>query len=154
MIHFRKANKSDEYKIKHLIKDILDAYEIYVNRSEIDEDLSDIEKYYFNNNGWFEILEDENQLLGSYGIYKIDNTTCELRKMYLSENLRGKGFGKQMMNKAIQKASELGYSTMILETNKQLDKAVGLYRKCGFEPYTPSHFIDCCDFAMKREIKV
>ncbi len=152
MLHFRKANKDDEYQIKCLIKNILDDYKIFVDRNKIDEDLSDIEAYYFNQNGWFEILEDETHLLGSYGIFKIDKDTCELRKMYLSKHLRGKGLGKQMMNNAIDKAAELGYSFMILETNKLLDKAIGLYERYGFKPYIPSHFVACCDFAMKLKI--
>jgi ribosomal protein S18 acetylase RimI-like enzyme len=57
-----------------------------------------------------------------------------------------------MMIDAISKAESLGYTEIILETNKLLDKAITLYKKFGFEPYIPNHLSDRCDFAMKKNM--
>ncbi len=150
MICLRKARKEDEFKILDIVKTVLSDYGLKTNPQETDKDLSDIKNYYFDKNGWFAVLENENEIIGSYGIIQINGETCELRKMYLLTRFQGKGLGKLMLEDALKKAGELGYSKMILETNILLDKAIALYSKYGFVQYNPGHFSDRCDFAMKK----
>ncbi len=152
MFNLRKANKGDESKIIDLVKSVLSDYGLKTNPQETDKDLSDIENYYFSKNGWFAVLEKESEIISSYGIFKIDEKTCELRKMYLLNNYQGKGLGKLMMEDAFKKTGELGYSVIVLETNKLLDKAITLYGKYGFVQYNPNHLSDRCDFAMRKEL--
>lgn len=152
MFNLRKANKEDEPKIMDLVESVLGDYGLKTNPLETDKDLSDLENYYFNKNGWFAVIEKENEIIGSYGIFQIDRKTCELRKMYLLKNYQGKGLGKLMMEDAFNKAKERGYSEIVLETNKLLDKALSLYVKYGFVQYNPSHLSDRCDFAMRKEL--
>jgi len=152
MFNLRKASKGDESQIMDLVKLVLLDYGLKTNPYETDRDLSDLEYYYYNNDGWFAVIEKNNEIIGSYGIFKIDKQTCELRKMYLLKNYQGQGLGKLMMDDALKKAKELGYSVIVLETNKLLDKAISLYDKYGFVEYKPSHLSDRCDFAMKKEV--
>jgi putative acetyltransferase len=152
MLNLRKANIEDESKIMDLVKSVLSDYGLKTNPRETDKDLSDLNANYFNKNGWFAVIEKENEIIGSYGIFKIDIKTCELRKMYLLNNYQGQGLGRLMMEDALKKARELGYSEIVLETNKLLDKAINLYGKYGFVQYKPSHLSDRCDFAMRKEL--
>ena len=149
MCELRKAKQGEEKIIFQIVETVLAAYGISTNAAETDKDLSDLEKFYFKNKGWFDVLIDNEQIIGSYGVFKIDEKVCELRKMYLLPAYQGKGLGKLMMNAALEKARELGYIEMILESNKLLDKALGLYEKYGFKKYVPEHFSDRCDLAMK-----
>ena len=152
MTNLRKAKKVDESKIMDLVKSVLSDYGLKTNPQETDKDLSDLKNYYFSKNGWFAVLEKEWEIIGSYGIFKIDEKTCELRKMYLLKNFQGKGLGKLIREDALKKARELGYSVIVLETNKLLDRAIALYSKYGFVQYIPNHFSDRCDFAMRKEL--
>lgn len=152
MFNLRKANKVDESKIMDLVNSVLSDYGLKTNPQETDKDLSDIENYYFSKNGWFAVIEKESEIIGSYGIFKIDEKTCELRKMYLLNNYQGKGLGKLMMEDALKKTRELGYSVIVLETNNLLDKAITLYSKYGFVQYNPNHLSDRCNFAMRKEL--
>lgn len=151
MYNLRKANKGDESEILRVVKSVLSDYGLKTNPDETDKDLSDLENFYFNNNGWFVVIENDNEIIGSYGIFKIDEKTCELRKMYLLKDYQGQGLGKLLMDNAIKKAKELGYSVMILESNKLLNKAISMYEKYGFVQYKPSHLSDRCDFAMRKK---
>lgn len=153
MFNLRKASKGDESQIIDLINLVLFDYRLKTNPHETDRDLSDLEYYYYSNNGWFAVIEKNNKIIGSYGIFKIDKQTCELRKMYLLKNYQGQGLGKLMMDDALKKAKELGYSVIVLETNKLLDKAISLYDKYRFVEYKPTHLSDRCDFAMKKELR-
>lgn len=152
MFNLRKANKGDESKIMDLVKSVLSDYGLKTNSNETDKDLSDLENYYYSRNGWFAVIEKDNEIIGSYGIFKIDEKTCELRKMYLLVNYQGQGLGRLMMDDALKRARELGYSEIVLETNKLLDKAISLYVKYEFVQYSSCHFSDRCDFAMRKKL--
>ncbi|MEP7239060.1 MAG: GNAT family N-acetyltransferase [Ferruginibacter sp.] len=74
-------------------------------------------------------------ILGGGGIYPTKNLeagTCELVKLYLSANARGKGVGKLLMEKCIAAARELGYKKIYLETMPELTVAIPMYEKFGF----------------------
>ncbi|MDX9883732.1 MAG: GNAT family N-acetyltransferase [Prolixibacteraceae bacterium] len=103
MLNLRKAKQEDGAKIMDLVKSVLSDYGLKTNPYETDKDLSDLEDYYFNKNGWFAVIEKENEIIGSYGIFKIDRKTCELRKMYLLNSYQGQGLGKLMMEDAFKK---------------------------------------------------
>ena len=149
---FRNPREEDQGEILNLVKRVLEDYGLDINPSETDKDLSDIAHNYFGRNGLFEIIEEDGEIVGSYGVYPVSPDVCELRKMYLLPGFQGRGLGKLMMERAISKSRELGYATMVLETNKKLNKAVGLYEKYGFVEYTPAHLSDRCDLAMKRDL--
>lgn len=80
------------------------------------------------------------EVIGGSGIYPTNNLpkdTCELVKLYLNKNGRGKGIGKILMNKCIESAKELGYKKMYLETMPELTIAIPMYEKLGFT-YLPA----------------
>lgn len=151
--NFRKARAGDEPALLELVGAALGPYGLVIDPDGTDLDLSNLESFYFSKNGWFEVIELEGKIIGSYGLLKVSGSTCELRKMYLYPEHQGKGLGRKMMDKALVKAKELGYTEMTLETNSVLDKAIRLYEKYGFRQYHPEHIVDRCDMAMKIQIE-
>jgi putative acetyltransferase len=149
---FRKARTGDEPALLDLVGASLGPYGLVIDPDGTDLDLTNLESYYFNNNGWFEVIEGESKIIGSYGLLKVSESTCELRKMYLYPKHQGKGLGRKMMDKALAKAKKLGYSEMTLETNSVLDKAIQMYKQYGFQQYHPEHIVDRCDMAMRIRI--
>ncbi len=142
----RKAQIEDQKHLLPLITRVLATYDLAIDPNSTDKDLFDLDAFYFANRGWFAVMEyREKEIIGSYGLHRKDQHQCELRKMYLDPAHQGKGLGRLMMVDAIKKARELGYSTMILETNRKLQKAINLYKKFGFTDYAPSHLSDRCD---------
>lgn len=147
----RKASNADAPEIKGLVFSVLQSYGLQPDPSHTDADLDDIERCYFQARGWFAVLVDGADIIGSYGLCLVDDATCELRKMYLNPQYRGKGYGKQLLEDALAKAAELGYKTVTLETASVLREAIALYLKYGFEPYAATHLSPRCDQAyMKR----
>ena len=152
MHNLRKAKTGEEGKILCLVKKVLSDYGLKINPEETDKDLSDLDNFYFDNKGWFAVIDHGNEIIGSYGIFRVSEKVCELRKMYLLPEYQGMGLGRLMMEDAIHQAKTLDYAEIILETNKLLDKAIHLYKKYGFEEYNPSHLSDRCNYAMRKEI--
>ncbi|WP_055397583.1 GNAT family N-acetyltransferase [Flagellimonas eckloniae] len=83
---------------------------------------------------------DENLPLGCFGIRVLEDSICELKRMFLKKEARGLGLGKQMLEKAIEAAKELGYQKMRLDTLPTMNAAIGLYKKVGFYEIEPYRF--------------
>ena len=147
----RKARAGDETEVLKLVKEALEPYGLELNPMEEDLDITDIPKYYMENDGDFEVIEFKGNIIGSYGIYKLDSETCELRKMYLNKNFQGMGLGNIMIENSFKIAKALGYSRIILQTNSLLYKATKLYKKYGFEEIQ-EEVCERCDLAMFRDI--
>ena len=150
----RSATHSDEEEIEQLVFDVLRDYGLKPDPKTTDADLADIEKYYMKNGGCFDVLEDsEGKIIGTVGLYSMKNGMCELRKMYLHPNYRGRGMGKKLLEHAIKRAEELGFVSIVLETATVLKEAISLYEKYGFEPYPTDHLSERCDQAFIKILK-
>ena len=135
-----------------LVKEVLTIYGLETNPEITDKDIGDIQRNYIDSKGYFALLEDKGSVVGSYGILRLSDNVCELRKMYLKREYQGTGLGKLMMEDALIKAKGLGFKKMVLETNSVLKEAIGLYRKYGFKNFVPEHLSDRCDCAMERDL--
>ena len=83
----------------------------------------------------YNVIEINGKLLGGAGIYPtagLPDDTCELVKMYLAPEARGKGFGKQLLQKSSSIAKEFGFAKIYLESMPELATAIGMYQKNGF----------------------
>jgi putative acetyltransferase len=103
------------------------------------------------------VAEDEDgQLLGG-GIFPtagLPDGTCELVKMYLTKNARGKGLGKLMIEHCLAWAKENGYTQVYLETMPELKQALKVYELFGFEyldgPLGNSGHFGCDRWMLKK----
>ena len=150
--YFRNYEVGDEATAKSLLRDGLAGYGLTVDYQNTDTDILDIDKSYCQQGGTFRFLVMDDQLVGMYGLFSMGDAVCELRKMYLRPDCKGKGLGKAMMDDALVRARDAGYSEMVLETNSVLKEAVSMYRKYGFSEYQPPHLSERCDFAMRKNL--
>jgi len=148
----RRASNADRKAVKDLVFSTLRSYGLQPDPSTTDSDLEDLEKHYFQARGWFAVLESEERIVGSYRLFCVDSLTCELRKMYLSPQCRGSGYGKRLLEDALLKALDLGYHAVTLETASVLKEAISLYIKYGFQPYEAAHLSPRCDQAFIRKL--
>jgi putative acetyltransferase len=82
------------------------------------------------------VAESDGLILGGAGIFSsagLPADTCELVKMYLQPQARGKGLGKLLIDKALEFATNYGYLQVYIETMPELRKAVSIYEKFGFK---------------------
>ena len=85
------------------------------------------------------------EIVGTCALIKINDDTYELAKMAVKESARGKNIG-WLLGKAItNKARELGAKKVFLESNTQLEPAINLYHKLGFQKVVgqPSPYERC-----------
>ncbi len=134
-----------------IIYSVLDEYGLGGVTHHTDIDLDDIEKAY--KGGYFGMIKNaKGNYEGTFGLYKLNESNCEIRKMYLIPNARGKGIGEWMVNFLIQKAKDLGYKKIELETSSLLPEALQLYQKVGFKKVKTENATIRCDRVFEMEI--
>ena len=87
-------------------------------------------------NATYFIAEINGHVVGGGGIYPTEGlgeNTCELVKMYVASEARGKGIGTLLLNECMAKAKAAGYSLMYIETMPELTNAIEMYKKNGFK---------------------
>lgn len=147
-VTLRAATNEDADAIRRLVFGVLAEYGLQPDPCATDADLDDIAGQYVLRGGLFDVLVDETgAIIGSVGLFPIKNRECELRKMYLAPQYRGKGLGTRLLDHAIESARALGFSRVTLETASVLREAIALYERSGFRQYTAKHLACRCDQA-------
>ena len=104
------------------------------------------------------IAEMNGEIVGGAGIFPtagLPANTAELVKMYLLPQARGIGLGKKLMETATDKARELGYENLYLETMPELRQAIKAYEKAGFSYLDKAVGESChtgCEIWMQKAI--
>jgi GNAT superfamily N-acetyltransferase len=66
------------------------------------------------------------------GVKRLDERTCEIKKMYVVPNRRGQGVARMLLFALEDKARELGYAIARLDTGPKQTNAQGLYESEGY----------------------
>lgn len=149
-LELRNYQAGDGTAVYHLVERVLREYELEMDPEGTDKDISDIPRFYIIRGGTFRVLTAGHKVVGCYGLYRINDFCCELRKMYLLRQYRGIGMGRKLMDNALDTARELGFREMVLETSTRLKEARVLYDRYGFVPYDPPRMSARCDLALRK----
>lgn len=142
------ATNRDKERVVALVFSVLTEYGLQPDQENRDADLNDIESNYIRLRGPFDLIEDEERnLLGTIGLFPVSRDVCELRKMYFIRQARGIGLGRFVLKRTVNRAREMGFKTIILETATVLKEAIRLYTRFGFTPFTSPHLSARCDQA-------
>jgi putative acetyltransferase len=84
------------------------------------------------------LAEYRGQLAGCVALHKLADDTCEMKRLYLRPQFRGKGLGRALAGRIIAEARAIGYRRMRLDTVEPVMKdAVAMYRRFGFREIAP-----------------
>jgi GNAT superfamily N-acetyltransferase len=77
--------------------------------------------------------------VGCVALRQLDDESAEMKRMYVDDAGRGQGVGRALGEAVIQRARDLEYTAMCLDTSTEQHEAIGLYRSLGFEETEPYH---------------
>ena len=80
--------------------------------------------------GTFLVARDDDRAVGCGAIRLLDQTTAEVKRMYVHPDRRGRGVGRAVL--ASLEARQLGAERIVLETGVHQVAAISLYRRAGF----------------------
>ena len=79
------------------------------------------------------ILYIEDKAVGCGCFKKYDKNTIEIKRMFVSPEVRGMGLAQTILRELEGWAHELGYSFSVLETLYKQKEAIALYQKTGYD---------------------
>jgi putative acetyltransferase len=80
----------------------------------------------------------EGQLAGCVALHPLESQICEMKRLYLRPQFRGKGLGRALADQIITEARQIGYQRIRLDTvEPRMKDAVAMYRKIGFQEIAP-----------------
>jgi GNAT superfamily N-acetyltransferase len=103
-----------------------------------DQELAHLPGDYSPPHGRLLLAEFEGKLAGCVALHKLENEICEMKRLYLRPQFRGKGLGRALANRIIAEARHIGYSRLRLDTvESAMQDAVAMYLKLGFRKIDP-----------------
>ena len=101
---------------------------------DFEDELAALPGYY---TALFVARDGDGALVGSAAVKHLPDGTAELKRLYVRPSARGTGLGKRLATAAIERARELGYTVMRLDTLTKMETALGIYASLGFKPCEP-----------------
>ena len=83
--------------------------------------------------GAFLVGYEDGRAICAGGVKRLDAEACEIKRMYVVPDARGRGVARALLTALEEEARALGYSVAKLDTGAQQPHAERMYRAAGYE---------------------
>ena len=137
-LKIRTIEKKDNALLAHIIRSTLEEFGANHPGTVYYDESTDhlFEVFTQEPRSIYFVAEMNGEVVGGGGIFPSDGLpgdTCELVKMYLLPQARGKGLGRLLISRCLDFAARAGFQKIYLETMPELKKALKTYEQMGFE---------------------
>jgi|WetSurMetagenome_2_1015567.scaffolds.fasta_scaffold565887_2 putative acetyltransferase len=136
----RSPESAEEWAtVKRLLLDYRNEFDDQTCFTSFDQEMENIEQYYSDNDKIKLIVVDEenNTIAGCVAMRSFSPEVAEMKRLYVVPTYRGEKLGRKLAEAIIEKAVELGYHSMILDTMYEMQSAQQLYYSLGFHTIPP-----------------
>jgi ribosomal protein S18 acetylase RimI-like enzyme len=131
MIELRQAYDQLE-TVKELFREYAEKIQVDLCFQNFEEELASLPGKYALPKGRIVIAYVDGIAAGCVALRPFDNHTCEMKRLYVKESFRNMKLGKALAQHIIAEAKTIGYDTMVLDTLRTMESALGLYKSLGF----------------------
>lgn len=105
----------------------------YFELEAADKNLANNPYKIVENGGYIFTLQVDESVIGACALFNTGDNVYELARMAVSPNSQGKGYGRQLMQHALSKLSDIKAKKTYLVSNTRLESAITLYKQFGFK---------------------
>ena len=127
----RMATPTDADAIRVLFREYADGLGIDLSFQDFEAELADPL-------GFYELVLLAGE--GCVGLRRVDETTCEMKRLYVRPSARAGGLGRALAGAVIAHARARGYERMLLDTLPAMVAARELYASLGFRESEPCRY--------------
>jgi ribosomal protein S18 acetylase RimI-like enzyme len=140
---FQRAESPDQLAaIRELFLEYAQSLGFSLCFQGFDSELASLPGDYAPPDGMLVLATNNGQSAGCVALHTLAPEICEMKRLYVRSQFRGKGLGRELAEKIIAEARQLGYQKLRLDTVEPVMKtAVAMYRQLGFReipPYRPN----------------
>ena len=117
---------------KMLFLEYAQSLNIDLSFQNFENELKQMEPMYSKPDGALVLVYKDGEAIGCAGVRRIDETTAELKRMFVRPEFRKNGVGRRLLFYCLDVASALGYQKIRLDTLESMKAAQQLYRSAGF----------------------
>ena len=128
----RIFTKNDSNGVKDLILAILAKEYPFDKSAYSDSDLERIDEVYGGQKDSFLVIEDNGQIVGTVGVKEDSKDSALLRRLFVDLKHRKKGYGSELLNKAVDFCRSMGYKRIYFRCTDRMSDAMKLCLKKGF----------------------
>lgn len=136
---YAAESDSDFAKAKTIILAYADFLNTDLSFQGFDNEMKTLAVMYGSSSkGCMLLAELSGNIVGTVGLRFLSEGIAEMKRMFVLPEYQGQGIGNTLMLSFIDKARELAYKSIKLDTIPELDRAIELYKKHQFtltEPY-------------------
>ena len=132
MMNIRKFELHDEQRVKDLILSILGSEYPFDRKAYSSSDLNSLSDTYAGPRDIFLILENDEEVIGTIAVKEESTDSALIRRFFVHNVYRGKGYGKQLMEEAIRYCNTKHYKHVVFQGTGRMVQALELCKKRGF----------------------
>jgi putative acetyltransferase len=132
----RRLQQADVHQLLALISGVRKEFGLTTRVASLLEpnDYAIFDVYRHRRSAYFVAVKD-NHVLGGAGIFPLANEnwdTCELQRMYLRPEQRGRGIGQGLLDACLETARSFSFERCYAETVSEMSTAIAFYERNGF----------------------
>jgi len=128
----------DTENARLLFKEYAAWLEIDLCFQNFEKELSELPGDYAPPDGRLLLAFVNQALAGCIALRKIEEGLCEMKRLFVRPEFRGKSLGRGLAEAIIRSAKQIGYKRMRLDTlPPKMNDAIGLYQSLGFKEIEP-----------------
>lgn len=130
--------QSEIVSIRELFLEYANSLGFSLCFQSFDQELAGLPGDYAPPRGRLLLATQEGVAAGCVALHPLEPPICEMKRLYVRPQFRGRGLGKRLAEQVIREARSLNYQQLRLDTVEPImGDAVAMYRKMGFHEIAP-----------------
>lgn len=133
----RPAQTDDIPEVRAMLREYVAWIGLDLAFQEIDDEIADLPGDYDEPTGALLVAEENHHLIGMIALRPLSGSTCEMKRLWVRPEGRGRGVAKELVAQILDQARHLNYDEIRLDTLPMMGDAQSLYESLGFQDIAP-----------------